>query len=179
MFTVALQDTLAKENEGGGHFSLAARLAGAKKGASPSSNEGKSRRGRSNTDHTSSGGTSPGTRTISAPASSSSSGGKADPASSQSQSQSQSMNSMEPYARDLSTYSTPTNSFYNPRLTSGIMNVSVDYSSQMHRHGRYVIDGSFWKLCPSFPVIWQMRYFVLKPDGSIYYYYNVSSRISD
>lgn len=34
--------------------------------------------------------------------------------------------------------------------------------------------GDMKKLCPSFPFIWQKRFMILKPDGFMYYYYNVS-----
>ena len=58
--------------------------------------------------------------------------------------------------------------FY-PRLTSGVLNISVDYASR--RKGG-LVEGTFWKQCPTFPLLWQTRFFILKPDGSIYYYYN-------
>jgi hypothetical protein len=40
--------------------------------------------------------------------------------------------------------------------------------------GFRVKQGIIYKRCPSLPILWQERYFVLKSDGILYYYISVS-----
>lgn len=35
-----------------------------------------------------------------------------------------------------------------------------------------LFEGYALKLCPSFPLLWQRRYFIIRPEGMIYYFFN-------
>ncbi len=61
--------------------------------------------------------------------------------------------------------------FTSFRTITGLSNVSVDYRGA----GKdYVLQMTMKKMCPVFPLLWQSRFFILKRDGSLYYYQNAS-----
>mmetsp|Transcript_5349 Transcript_5349/g.8749 ORF Transcript_5349/g.8749 Transcript_5349/m.8749 type:complete len:267 (+) Transcript_5349:65-865(+) len=47
------------------------------------------------------------------------------------------------------------------------------------RGGGVVKEGQIWKQCPTMPLVWQERYFVMRKDGSIHYFENKEAYLTN